>query len=59
MMLLSLGPHALIALLSAHKQPGGGVFDPFWLSTPVESLGSAPLETEEPPTFLPFLQSST
>ena len=59
MMLLSLGPQALIALLHAQKQPGGGVSDPVWLSAPVESSGSASLETEESPAFLPFLQSST
>ena len=59
MMLLSLGPQVLIALLSAQKQPGGGAFDPVWRSAPVEPLGTAPLETEESPAFLPFLQSST
>jgi len=59
MMLLSLGPQALIALLHAQKQPGGGISDPFWLSAPVESSGSAPLEAEEASAFLPFLQSST
>ena len=59
MMLLSLGPQALIALLHAQKQPDGGVSDPVWLSAPVEYLGSAPLETEEPSAFFLFLQSST
>ena len=58
MVLLSLGPRALIALLHTERRPDCDVPDPFWLFAAVEPLGSAPYQTEETPTFLPFLQSS-
>ncbi len=58
MVLLSLGPQALIALLRADKRPAGPALDPFWLSAAAEPLLTAPFEPEELSAFPPFLQSS-
>jgi len=58
MVLLSLGPQALIALLHADKRPDSAIPDPFWLSAAAEPLAAAPFEPEEAPLFPQFLQSS-
>ncbi len=58
MVLLSLGPQALIALLHTERRPDCGMPDPFWLSAAAEHLVSAPHQTEEASAFSSFLQSS-
>ncbi len=58
MVLLSLGPEALIALLHTDKRPDCGESDPFWLSAAAEPLASTPFEPEDSQAFSPFLQSS-
>jgi hypothetical protein len=58
MVLLSLGPQALIALLHTEKRLDCGASDPFWLSTAVASVVSGPDQTEEASAFPSFLQSS-
>jgi hypothetical protein len=58
MVLLSLGPQALIALLHADKRPDSAAPDPFWLSAAAEPLVAAPFDNEEASAFPPFFQSS-
>jgi hypothetical protein len=58
MVLLSLGPQALVALLHADKRPDNRVPDPFWLSSAAEPLVAAPFDTEQVSEFPQIFQSS-
>lgn len=57
MVLLSLGPQALVALLHADKRTDDRVPDPFWLSAAAEPQSASRFDVEEADAFLPVFQS--